>query len=113
MNFKETLRELKKHFKVFNNKELAKNLNITESAVNSWSRKQAIPEKYLKILDKNDNNTFHQSGTNNIGINNGQIHINSIDEMDIEICKAIKLLSPKRKEYYFYKIKAELLEKEY
>lgn len=112
MEFKENLRKLKRYFNVFNNKELAIKLDITESAIDGWTRRKSIPKKYLNLLEDDTNNTINQSGTNNIGINNGQIHINSIDEMDMEICKAIKQLSPKRKEYYFYKIKAELMEEE-
>ena len=52
--------------------------------------------------------------TNKINIqnNSGQIHINSSNELENEICNAIKKLSNKRKEYYYHRMKADILEEE-
>ena len=86
---------------------------MSESAIDGWTRRKSIPKTYLKHLENNKSLNINSiNGNNNVGINHGTIHINSINEMDIELCKIIKELPPKRKEYYFYKIKAELLEED-
>lgn len=113
MEFRELLLKLKIHLGVNTNKELADKLNMSEDGIKNWTRKKAIPKKYLKLLEKKEESNINSiNGNNNVGINHGTIHINSINEMDIELCKIIKELPPKRKEYYFYKIKAELLEED-
>lgn len=114
LDYRELILKLKRHFSVTGNKELADKLGITEDGIKNWTRNKKIPEKYLKLLD-NENKIIKNNGNNNININSdniGQIHINSGDEMSMEICKCIKKLSDKRKEYYYHKIKAEILEME-
>lgn len=119
MDFREILLQLKIHLGVNTNKELADKLGISEDGVKAWTKKKAIPKKYLKVLENKENKNFfsnNHNGNNNINVvetNNGTMVINSDDGIKSELCEAIKKLEPKRAEYYLYKIKAELLEKEF
>lgn len=113
--FKQNLLKLKNKFQVLTNIELAKKLNISSSAVNEWVKRETIPQKYLKLLDQDKENSIFNQGNNNININghnNGQIHINSSNEIDLEICKEIKKLSEQKKQYFYHLIKAEILKEE-
>lgn len=111
MDFKEELRKLKIYYDVFSNKELAEKLNLSKQAVDDWARRKTIPKRYLEKIENSKINT--NSGTVQInGNNHGHININSSDEMSMEICKCIKRLSEKRKEYYYHLIKADLLKEE-
>jgi len=118
VKFKEDLRILKQYYGVFNNKELAKELGITESAVDGWNRRKSVPNKYQGIIKhyretREPKNNINNNGIMVNGINNGKLQIhNHTYELDNKLCDLIKELSPKRKEYYFYKISAELLEDE-
>lgn len=110
-NFEENLRKLKYKFQALTNIELSKKLNITSSAVNEWVKRKTIPTKYLKLLEQ-ETKSITNNGSHNINIsgdNSGQIHINSSDEMSLEICKEIKKLSNVKKEYFYHLIKAENL----
>ena len=117
MDFKEDLRKLKIYFNVFNNRQLADKLNLSKQAVDDWARKQQIPKKYLNILEQENKNQVNSNNQNNNNIsingnNHGHININSSDEMSMEICKSIKRLSEKKKEYFYHLIKAELIKEE-
>jgi predicted transcriptional regulator len=112
LDYKEDLLKLKLFFKVTSNKELAEKLDLTESAVSEWVKRKVIPKKYLKIVQKENNNQeISTNNGNNIQIenNHGHININSSDEMSMEICKEIKKLSDVKKEYYYHLIKADVL----
>ena len=116
MDFKEQMRLLKIHFKVFTNKELAVKMGLSEDGIKNWIRNKAIPKKHLKLLEKDNNIEKNNiNGNNNInlnGINNSQIHINGNNDLEHKICESVKKLSDKRKMYYYHKIEAELLEDE-
>jgi hypothetical protein len=115
--FKEDINTLKRIYGVFNYKDLAKELDITESAIKGWVKRKIIPSKYVKIIEKNNKNIYN-NGNNNINSNgkknvniHGDVHINNIEQQDIELCELIKQLEPKEKEYYYHLIKADLLKK--
>jgi hypothetical protein len=108
MNFQEELSKLKKFFNVLTNRELAEKLEITESAISVWSKRDKIPNKYIQKIENNRTNLNNGSVQIN-GNNHGHININSSDEMSMEICKEIKKLSDVKKEYYYHLIKADVL----
>lgn len=128
-DFEQIVKKLKEILKISKDKELAVELELTEANLNRYKTRNSIPYEQLiylcskhkidfmnLILDtqlevKNEiiNNSNHISFA---GHNNGIININSSDEMNMEICKCIKKLSEKRKEFYYHKIKAEILEME-
>jgi hypothetical protein len=111
LDFKDNLSKLKSFFNVETNRDLAEKLNITEGAISIWGNRGVIPKKYLQKLENNRINT--NSGTVQInGNNHGHININSSDEMSMEICKEIKKLSDKKKEYYYHLIKADVLKEQ-
>ena len=115
MEFKEILLKIKYINNVSTDRELAKKLGLTEDAIRNWKRKKKVPKKYLKLLEEKNinNNNVNNSGIMVNGVNNGKLQIhNHTYELDNKLCDLIKELSPKRKEYYFYKISAELLEDE-
>jgi hypothetical protein len=111
-NFKEDIKKLKRLYDVFNYKELADKLELSESAIKGWAKRNTIPEKYLKMLENTNQINSNNKNSNNISINgnnHGHININSSDEMSMEICKEIKKLSDVKKEYYYHLIKADVL----
>jgi len=83
-------------------------------------------EKFLndeknKYSSINMNNVDNKNG--NLAVNSGNININNnekrtiktiddVTENDLEILKYFKRLSPKKQEYYFYQIKADVLKDE-
>jgi transcriptional regulator with XRE-family HTH domain len=96
--------KLKEIYKAKNYKELASALNISKSAIDGWVRKKKLPSKYKLIIEYN----FGENNNINVGgINHGIMNINNIKS---DLCKVIEQLEPKRAEYYYHKIKAELLE---
>ncbi len=97
--FKEEMRHLMMILGAFNYKEVAQKLGISEEAVKSWGRRKAIPKKYQNI----NNSTI-------INGNNNNINTNSNNDLENELIKAFRELSEKRQEYYYHKIKAEVLE---
>ena len=129
-NIESILNRLKDSLNIKNDTELAKYMNLSSGTIPNWRKRNKIPYEEIfticeneKIDIKNifygDNKENIQNGDNHSGIqingNNGtisNIHINTVSEMDQEICKAIKQLKQKRKEYYFFKINAELLEED-
>lgn len=120
MDFKEEMRLLKLHYQVFNNKELAVKMGLSEDGIKNWIRKKAIPKKHLKVLEKdkkintniiNGNNNINSNGKNGVNIH-GDVHINNIEQQDRELCELLKKLDKKTKEYFYHIIKAEVLKKE-
>ncbi len=111
-DYRELLLQLKIHFGVNSNKELAEKLGLSEDGIKNWTRKKEIPTRYTKILEKNDTNKKSNINAGSVqinGNNHGHININSSDEMSMEICKEIKKLSDVKKEYFYHLIKAEVL----
>ena len=119
MEFRELLLQLKIHYSVKTNKELAYSLGLSEDAIKAWNKKKSIPKKYLKVLEKdtksNINITHGNNNTisgHNSGVNiHGDVHINNIEQQDRELCEIIKQLDPKQKEYYYHLMKADLIKK--
>ena len=117
LDYKEDLRKLKIFFNVFSNEQLAEKLNLSKQAVNEWARRKNIPKRYLKLLEQENTNQVNSNNQNNNNIsingnNHGHININSSDEMSMEICKEIKKLDDKQKEYFYHLIKVEVLKKQ-
>ena len=117
MDFKEEMRLLKLHYKVFNNKELAVAMGLSEDGIKNWIRKKAIPKKHLKVLENNQNIIKNIGNNNNINANNngvnihGDVHINNVEQKDKELCELIKQLDDNQKDYYYHLIKADLIKK--
>jgi transcriptional regulator with XRE-family HTH domain len=118
MEFKEILRLLKLKLNVFTNKELAKRLGISESTISKWIKRESIPKRYLKLLEESGENIFNSNNNNGIqSINNngtqinGDININQLSDIELELCKLIKELDDKEKEYYYHTIKSDILKK--
>lgn len=96
MNYKEDLRELKQFFGVFTNKELAENLNISESAVKGWNKKESIPRKYEKYINFEMNS-------------NGKT--NELNLLDLKLLESIKKLSDNQKKDILIKIQDMIINK--
>ena len=95
--------------------EIAEKIGLSEEAIRNWVRNKKIPQKYLKLLEQDKENSIFNQGNNNININghnNGQIHINSSNEIDLEICNLIKRLNANKKKYIYHLIMAEILRDE-
>ena len=110
MDFKEQLRELKIHFKVLTNKELAEKIGLSEDGVRNWVRKKEIPKKYKKYIENqvngNNNTVINKAhGTINIGHNSNTNH-------EDEILELYKSLNDKQKEYIYHWMKSEKIKNE-
>ena len=102
------MRQLKTHYNVFTNKELAEILEISESTISKWIQRNSIPKRYIKILESSN---IVQNGDNNIQVNqnNGTVNINHNKD---DLCELISKLSDKKREYFYHLIKAEILKDE-
>jgi len=125
-NIKTVIIKLKKLFNVKTQKQLAEALGISHAAIDSWKHNNKLPNRYKRYLDDIDNKkigqiqighrivgngNFVNSKNGNVVINNsGKGNVGDID--DLEILKYFKRLSPKKQEYYFHLIKADVLKDE-
>lgn len=103
MDVKITTEKMKIAMDVTSYSELANQLNITLSTIDSWKKRNAIPNKYLlKVaeetgvsldwLSSEDKPTFHISGgTKNISqVNGGTINQGSEKEDELELFEEFK-----------------------
>jgi len=128
-DFEEIIKKLKNKLNIEKDKDLYTLMEVKQGTFTAWRARNKIPyneiialcsiknidlneilqnKEKTKIITKNN-------GNNNIslnGINHGQIHINSKNDLEHKICESVKKLSDKRKMYYYHKIEAELLEDE-
>lgn len=128
MDVKITTEKMKIAMDVTSYSELANQLNITLSTIDSWKKRNAIPNKYLlKVaeetgvsldwLSSEDKPTFHISGgTKNISqVNGGTINQGSENEDELELFeefKKIENLAKMTKKMNFLKEELEKIKKE-
>lgn len=127
MDVKITTEKMKIAMDVTSYSELASQLNITLSTIDSWKKRNAIPNKYLlKVaeetgvsldwLSSEDKPTFHISGgTKNISqVNGGTINQGSENEDELELFeefKKIENLAKMTKKMNFLKEELEKIKK--
>ena len=104
MNYYENLRELKTIFRVFNNKELAEKLEITEDAVKAWAKRKSIPSKYLDLIQKQQYNniTNKEIISNSIQfrlLNKKQTSFNNFQHQIILLHRCLTDLLQQKKEF--------------
>ena len=114
---KNAIEELKNFFNVKTHKELADALGVTQSAIDAWKNRGNLPAKYEKYLhDINIQKTGHKviGNGNYVGVKNFIINekLSTLNEDDIQLIENLKKLSPKKQEYYYHRIKADLIEEE-
>lgn len=125
---KNLIKKIKTAYQVFTNPELANKLGLTVSAIEQWSKKNKVPEKYIFqcisdtgvsiewLLDE-DKPTFHISGgTKNISqVNGGTINQGSEKEEELELFeefKKIENLAKMTKKMDFLKKELETIKEE-
>ena len=110
MNVKITTEKMKIAMNATSYLELAKQLNITLPTIDSWKKRNTIPNKYLLkvsedtgvsidwLLDE-DKPTFHISGgSKNISqVNGGTINQGSEKEEELELFEEFKKIENSRK----------------
>lgn len=110
---KDDLEELKKVFKATSDKELSEIIGISYAAIDAWKRRKKIPEKYNKYIHnvyaKNISGNGNYIGNKNLIIND---NVPKNKQEDLEVMNYYKRLSPKRQEYYYHQIKADVLKEE-
>jgi len=125
-NIKIAIAKLKKVFNVKTQKQLAEALGITHAAIDNWKNRKELPNRYKRYLYGTKRNNIDQIqighrivgdgnfvDNNNVSFyNDDKKAIENITEDDLEILKYFKRLSPKKQEYYFYLIKADVLKDE-
>ncbi|MGB7402121.1 MAG: hypothetical protein WA916_06050 [Arcobacter sp.] len=95
--FENQLNALRMVFEVKNDKQLAEKLEVSYSAIDAWKRRKSIPKKYNKYIQNNQKSDFIRK--NDVKLKSELIDL--IDELD-----------EKKIEYYFHKIKSDILEDE-
>ncbi|RLA83632.1 MAG: hypothetical protein DRG78_03860 [Epsilonproteobacteria bacterium] len=113
-DIKSDITMLKRIYGVFNYKELALKLDISESAVKGWIKRKSIPTKYLNIIENNRTNAINTFYNEISKENQKATMVNGSEKINInntiyEICIELNKLSDKQKEYFYYLIKAEAL----
>lgn len=96
-DFKEDLDKLKKYYNARNFRHLSEILEISYSAIDAWKRREKIPDKYHKFIHNNSKNYYEN-------IKNKEIKDNLIELLED--------LDDKKLEYYYHKIKSDILEEE-
>lgn len=97
-----------------NKKEVAERIKVAIKTIYNWEKEKPElirlinlgiekekEEKQISNIINGNQNVVHNG--------NGSININHPSEMDMEIVKEIMKLNDKKKEYFFYLIKAENL----
>lgn len=101
MKAREKLDEIKALWGLKTDEELSKKLEISKETINSWIKRDKIPEKWeLKIGQMNQISSSEPANTLN----------SHIADREMEILKAFRELSADKQELYYYKIKAEAVE---
>ena len=121
-DFRKIFDKLKLFYGVSSDKKVAEILNINYNTVKTWgNRKKVALETLLNSLQnetidinwllKDDNSIINQNGNNNINVNsnNGHININSNKILNDKIYEELEKLPTKKREYFYYLIKAETL----
>ncbi|WP_152057708.1 helix-turn-helix domain-containing protein [Aliarcobacter butzleri] len=125
---KKLIKKIKTAYQISTNPELANKLKLTVSAIEQWSKKNKVPEKYifqcitdtgvsLQWLLDEDQPTFHISGgTKNISqVNGGTINQSSRQEDELELFeefKKIENLAKMTKKMDFLKKEIETIKEE-
>jgi transcriptional regulator with XRE-family HTH domain len=100
-------------------KEFAEHINISYSTYQTYEqgKVQNVPYKFLSHLVQhfpNININWLITGEGNMFISDSQDIVESeVINYDNEIIKLLQKLSIKRKEYYYHRIKADLIEEEF
>jgi len=96
MTFDEELKELKEYFKARNFRHLSEILGISYATIDGWKRRKNLPKKYKK----------HIHNIRNICQNDIK------NEIKNDFVKLVNELDDKKLEYYYHKIKSDILEEE-
>lgn len=105
-NAREELNKIKDLWGLSTDEEFANKLNISKETVNSWIKRNKIPEKWiLKIGQMNQDAKKLQTI-----INAKDILEHHISDKELEILKAYRSLPKQRQELIYHKIKAEEIE---
>jgi transcriptional regulator with XRE-family HTH domain len=104
-----------------NQTEFAEKLETSQNLISKYEKGQVeLPFKIINNLNKifnininwiltNTGNMFNEESKDSLFVSEPKIKYNSFEE---ELLKDIKKLSPKRQEYYYHRIKADLIEEE-
>lgn len=125
--FEDIINRMLVTMKLKNKSELAKIMNVSTATMGNWKARNKIPfEEIITlclknnidikfILTGNENSTSNhiqkienQNGLNIQG-NNNQVSNIKTDSKKLEIIEKIEKLPPKRQDYYYHVISAELL----
>jgi transcriptional regulator with XRE-family HTH domain len=104
-----------------NQTEFAEKLETSQNLISKYEKGQVeLPFKIINNLNKvfnininwlltNTGNMFNEESKDSLFVSEPKIKYNSFEE---ELLKDIKKLSQKRQEYYYHRIKADLIEEE-
>lgn len=105
MKAREKLNDLKALWGLRTDEELAKKLEISKETINSWIKRDKIPEKWELKIGQMNNIVVHIEQS--VPANTLKNHIG---DREMEILKAFRELSAEKQELYYYKIKGDAVE---
>jgi DNA-binding XRE family transcriptional regulator len=105
MKAREKLNDLKALWGLKTDEELSKKLEISKETINSWIKRDKIPEKWELKIGQMNNIIVHVEQSVPANTLN-----NHIADREMEIIKAFRELSAEKQEVYYYKIKLEAAE---
>ncbi len=106
MSARKKLDETKSLWGLDTDKELAKKLETSKANIDSWVKRDKIPDKWSLIIGQmSNNNNLHP------------LHVieklkNHISDKEVEMLEAYRTLSKRKQDIYYHKILAEALEDE-
>ncbi len=103
---------LKDCLDIKNDSDIAKMLNMAQNTLSGLIKRNSLQFETFEIIHKI---IFENNLSINwilYGIKDNNISSNQIVGYEEKLLENIKKLSPKRQEYYYYRIKADLIEEE-
>jgi len=100
MTARKKLDETKESWGIDTDLELAEKLNTSKTNIDSWVKRNKIPEKWLLIIGQMSHN-----GTSVIEAIN-----HHLADKELEILKAFRSLPKEKQEWYYHKLKADEIE---
>lgn len=109
---RDLINRLKDCLDIKNDSDIAKMLNMAQNTLSGLIKRNSLQFETFEIIHKIIFENNLSTKWILYGIKDEIISSNSIINYQEELIKDIKKLSPKKQEYYYHRIKADLIEEE-
>ena len=110
------IKEIRENLGFTRQDDFANAIDVPFRTYQSYEQGQVkvIPHTFIEKLNKQYNVSFEWllTGTGSMFVDKKQKEFSTINSFEEELLKDIKKLSQKRQEYYYHRIKADLIEDE-